>query len=338
MPKFAFAVLLASAGIVPAQDTPRTKPKNPHGRVPYDVRHNASDREFDGDTTERRIEVDPKLNLSLCAVSGRLLVNGSDQNELRVLVRDGSAFSFSVKESNTATEKPLWITLNSADEKFSGFGSPGCIWGDSIEIDLPRNASVSVKGRDLSAVIDSVRKAAFDSIGGDITFRNIANGISASTGRGDINVETARGPIKVNSTTGSILLFDVGPSASGDALKANTSSGTITMQDVLYKQVDANSISGSIRYTGSAVRDAAYNFFTTIGQVRLNLPADTSSSVVVSHGRGDFRSDLPFKTETDDLTGTPNGPVKMIKGVLGSGGSTTFRLSSTNGSIVIQKL
>src|SRR5439155_16456954 len=49
-----------------------------------------------GTTSERSIQVDPKVNLSLCVTQGTVSVNGWSRNEVRAFVKDGSRFEFKV--------------------------------------------------------------------------------------------------------------------------------------------------------------------------------------------------------------------------------------------------
>ena len=48
-----------------------------------------------------------------------------------------------------------------------------CIWGEEIEIDVPFNSTVNIKGQETITTIDTVRKASVKTISGDITLRNV---------------------------------------------------------------------------------------------------------------------------------------------------------------------
>lgn len=289
----------------------------------------------DGSTSEKAITVDSNVNISICVTNGNLKVNGWNRNELRVFVKDGSKFGFKVQETSPKTGTPVWVMLNALAPTTGKIAPQGeCIWGDEIEIDAPTGSVVNIKGKETSSTIDSVRKVNIRMIGGDLGLRNISSGIMASAGQGDITVEESTGPMTLESTTGNIVVFGAGPSEVGDILKAKTNGGAISLERLKYRQIDVNSISGSVAYTGDLINGGTYGFGTSNGSIRLTLPSSTKSFVIASYGFGMFSSDIPVKTITENIT---PGPVKSINGTTNGGGGAELRLTTNNGSISIKK-
>lgn len=288
-----------------------------------------------GDTSEKSIEVDKNVNLSLCVTQGSLKVNGWNRSEIRVFVKDGAKFAFNVQLKSPKTNMPALINLTGLDSKTKGkYTVPNeCIWGEEIEIDVPVNAIVNIKGQETTTVIDTVRKASVKTIGGSINLRNIAEGSVAVTYEGDVTVESSTGPMTLESTNGNVIVFDAGPNEIGDYFKAKTNSGSVNLQKLGYRQVDVTSISGSVSFNGEILSGGSYSLSTSNGSIRMSVPVNTSCQVVASYGFGTFNYDLPLKIETENIM---EGPVKRVVGKLGTGGASV-RLTTNSGSIVIKK-
>ncbi len=286
-----------------------------------------------GESTERSIKVDPSINLSLCISEGTLKVNGWNRNELRVFVQDGSNFEFKTQQTSPKSGDPVWVMINAVSGRNKVTTRSECIRGGDIEIDIPLNASVNIKGQDVTTTIDGVRKASVKIIGGNTFIRNVADGVTVSGGQGGIAVENSFGAMSLDSTTGNIVVFEAGPSDIGDIFRAKTNGGAISLEKITHRQIEVNSISGSVSYSGSLLNGGSYSFGTSNGSIRLTLPTDTSSTVSASYGFGAFRSDLPITTITENIS---EGPVMSTVGRIG-GGDATLRLTTNNGSISIRK-
>ena len=288
---------------------------------------------FGGDTSEKSIVVDKNVNISLCVTQGNLKITGWNRNEVRVFVKDGSKFAFKVQETNKQNS-PSWIMLNSLDaKKGKAPVSIECIQGEEIEIDAPINAKVDIKGQETATTIDSMRVVKVRINGGDIVLRNIAEGVTATTFEGDVTVDESQGSMSLETTTGNIIVFEAGPSQTGDIFKAKTNSGNIAMNRLDFRQVDANSISGSVSYNGAILTNGTYGLSTSNGSIRLAIPATSSCQVIATSGFGTFNSEIPIKMETENIE---EGPVKRVVGKMGTGGAT-LKLTTNSGSIVIKK-
>jgi len=287
-----------------------------------------------GDTSEKSVKADGSVRLTLCVTQGTLKVNGWNRKEVRVYIRDGNKFNFNVREKNETTGDPNWITIMGVGNKGRYLGGSDCIWGNDIEIDVPLNAIISIKGQETTAQIDSVKRVEISTVGGDISLRNIAAGISAVTRQGDVTVESSKGPIRLDTTTGNIVVFEATPGEIGDPFLAKTHGGTISLQSVQHRQVEVGSISGSVLYNGTILNGGSYNFNSNRGSMRMLIPADSSFQLQATFGAGNFNSELNIKMETENIQA---GPIKTIVGRLGTGGDAFVKVSTNNGSISIRK-
>ena len=284
-------------------------------------------------TFEKSIATDPRVSVSLCVVEGNVNVYGWSRNEVRIFVREGSKVGFKVLQKSRQSESPVWIMAVGYEPKGPGMQTNECIWGENVDIDVPTGASVSIKGKETTTIIDSIRKAEIRNVGGDIVVRNVTEGVAASTYRGDVAVENVDGAISLESSTGNILASEVGPSQVGDVFRAKTNGGAISLQGLQHRDVDVNSISGSVLYDGTFFGGGSYSFRTTNGSIVLSLPQDVSCKFIATYGFGNFRSDLPFKPMTENIE--PNN-IKRITGSIGAG-DATLNLTTSYGQIVIKK-
>lgn len=291
---------------------------------------------FPAAVSERSIKVHPNVNVSIpCVSRGTVKVNGWNRSEVRVYVDRGNKFSFTVQEKSSSTGEPVWIKIAGADPRSRYGPSSECLWGEDIEIDVPVNATVSLKGHEITARIDSIRKVEIKTIGGNISLRNITGGVSAAAGQGDISVESSEGAIMLESTTGNILVFEVGPGEIGDVFKARTNSGAISLQGLDHRQVEVNSISGSVSYSGNIRSGGSYSLRTSRGSIRMSIPAASSSQISATYGHGNFLTDIPIKIVTENVS---EGPIMSVVGSFGRGGDAMIKLISNSGSIAIRKL
>jgi Putative adhesin len=326
------AAVLALPGLAQPPHSGPTPPK-PKGDWVSPKSPPAFPINFGGDTSERSIAVDSGVKLSLCMTQGNLKINGWGRSEVRVFIRDGSDIGIKTLQTNPRTAGPVWVQVYRADKtKPKDASANECVWGAEVEIDIPFGASVEVKGQETETSVDGVKRVNVRNVGGDISLRNIASGITATTYRGDVSVEDSNGTISVESTNGNILVFDAAPSEVGDTLRARTNSGAISLQRVEHRQTDANSISGSVAFTGELLSGGSYTFGTSNGSIRLSLPPTTSCKVIAIYGFGTFNSELPFKIETENIE---PGPVKRVVGRIGSG-DATLRVTTNSGTISIK--
>lgn len=282
---------------------------------------------------EKSIAVDSKVNVSLCVTAGNVNINGWDRDEIRAFVENGSNVGFAVRNASRQTGSPNWVMVLGFDpSRNKAVGMDECLSGEQIELDVPRGATVNIKSRESEISIEAVNRVRVENISGDIRLNGIAQGVEAKTYEGDVTVENSGGAVTLTSTTGNILAFEVDSGDIGDIFTARTSSGAVTLQRVGYKQIEAGSNSGSVRFVGAFSGGGQYNFKTTNGTILLDIPADTSSKVTATYGSGAFQTEIPLQDEKR----TTGSPVQKLTGLFGAGDSTV-NLTTFSGAIRIKK-
>ncbi len=328
-------LLCLSAAIDPAVLAQPEVPKTPKPKIVYGPKPPPSSpspsvyQRGERATSEKSIVVDPNINIKLCVSEGGLKINGWERDEVRVFVRDGRKPSFKVLEKDPKSGKPVWLWVVSSA---SNEGQSECLAGESVEIDAPIKAVLTLSGRTAGATVDSINKISVKIIEGSISLRNITGGITATTYQGDVMVENSAGSIMLESSTGNIVAFDVSPGLIGDLFKAKTNSGAISLQQVNHRQIEANSISGSLIFNGKFLAGGIYNFKTSNGSVRMSLPPDSSCKIAASYGFGSFTSAFQMKVLTENIS--PGG--KSLIATIGSG-DASVTVTTSSGSIGIRK-
>lgn len=284
-------------------------------------------------TSEKSIAVDPGVNVKFCVSDGAVKINGWERDEVRVFVKEGRKIGFKVLQRSAKTDKPNWVWIMNGTAAEQGRGPlSDCLAGESVEIDVPMGSVINMDARTTTATIDTVKSVSVKIIEGSINIRNVMGGVKAETYQGDVMLESSTGQITLQTTTGNIVAFDVNPGEIGDLLKAKTSSGTISLQRVSHRQIEANSISGSVNFNGSFLTGGIYNFKSSNGSIRMQLPEKSSCTISASFGFGTFNSGLPFEIISETIT--PGG--KNIRAKIG-GGEANVTVTTSSGSIVIKK-
>ena len=197
---------------------------------------------------------------------------------------------------------------------------------------MPRGATVNIKNYESETNISSIAKLVIENASGDIYINNIERGVDATTYEGDVTIEKSSGAISLSSTTGNIIAFDLAPSEIGDIFKARTNSGAITLQNIEHRQIDINSTSGSMKFTGEFQNGGQYKFGTQNGTISLLLPENSSCKILASYGFGVFNSDIPLQ----NVLKSTGSKTQSLTATMG-GGNATLNLTTYSGAIRIKK-
>jgi hypothetical protein len=282
---------------------------------------------------EKSILVDAKIYISMCVSEGKVKINGWERNEIRAFVKEGSAVGFEIRKMNEQTKKPLLVKIVDLDtSNDKNIGVEECLSGEEIELDVPRNATVDIKGSASETNINLVSRTLIKYVSGDIFLSNVAQGIEASTFEGDVTVENSSGVINLTTTSGNIVAFNVSPKEIGDIFKSKTSSGAITLQQLEFGQTEVTTSSGSIRFTGAVQNGGQYNFGTQNGSITLFIPPNSSGKLDASYGFGVFDSELPLK----NVFKPNSSKTQSLTAVFGTG-DATINLKTVSGAIRIKK-
>ncbi|HST53981.1 MAG TPA: DUF4097 family beta strand repeat-containing protein [Pyrinomonadaceae bacterium] len=367
--KFLFSIILfalivappASAQTHPAekkaevQKTVRVETKVETERETEREAEPAADEDF---AVERRVDAAADVALSLCVTSGDVVVRGWDRAEVRARVSESGGVKLDAGGGQPARRVEVVV----AEDKEAGLESGGCGSTSTLELMVPRGASVNIQARDGHVEIADVAEAHVQSLSGDVDISRASRSVEVSCLSGDISLEDSSGPVRLAAISGNVEARNVRTIAQGDSFEAKSTSGDVTLEGIAHSQVNGSTVSGGVIYTGALARGGVYDFRTISGDVTLELPADSSFTVhaKVFQG-GDIVTDFPIKTLTGTNTSTqsdaqswptpptpPDGrkpgkskPPKdesqtRLDGTVGTG-DAVVNLSSFNGSVRLKR-
>ena len=325
---------------VPAKPAPTPKDKEEKEelwtppKTPREPRYPTRYPSESDQTTEKFIAVDPNVSVKLCVSEGNLKINGWERNEVRVFVRSGRLPGFKVLEKDHKSGKANWLMVTNMRPEGARPGPMSeCLAGEEIEMDVPMGSALSLTGRAANTVIDSVQKVAVKTADGHISLKSIPGGISASTYQGNLEVVNSGGAIALETTTGNITAFDVTPGQIGDLFRAKSNGGNVSLQQVDHRQIEASSITGSVNFNGKFLPGGLYNFKTSNGAIRMQIPVKSSATIKASYGFGAFNSEIPLKFVYQNVT---DGG-KNFQAMIGSG-DANINITTNTGVINIKRL
>ena len=289
----------------------------------------------DDQEVERTTAADPKVVLSVCLGSGNITVHGWDRNQVHARMSDGMQIEFQPSASgNSAPPKELSLGMSN--------GEPGlskrCLPFGSLELDVPREATVNVQGGDAEINASGVAKVSINTQNGAVTVERATGAVNVNTLGGEITVGNSQGPIKVHSVGGTIEVHDVSPRVPEDVCEVGNVGGDITLAQIAHSQVKVNTVGGDVDFSGALARGGRYNFQTISGDLSLTLPPDSSFRLNATL-QGEVDSDFPLKSSSPSVDETDNDRrhlPQQIEGTYGTG-DALITLSSFNGSIQLRK-
>lgn len=297
-----------------------------------------------------RVSASPNVVVSVCLTSGDVIVRGWERSEVRARVdQPGSLRLQAVGEQPAGRVEVLALP-----HKDARIEPEGCGMVESLELTVPRGATVNVQARSGNVEVSDVAEARVDSLSGDVDLSGIERSAEVNSMSGDVTLAGARGRVRLRTVSGTVEAIDARKLDVNDVLEASSTSGDVLLDRVDYSQIRASAISGSVRMTGPLARGGSYEFKTISGDVTLTLPADSSfklnAGVVMS---GEIITDFPVKTTTTDPDGAVVGgppsqstgkrvrsgqPLQTrLVGTVGDG-EADLRLTSFNGTLYLKRL
>lgn len=259
---------------------------------------------------ERRAEAEPRAVVSLCVNEGDVIVRGWDRNEVRARAAGEGTLRLLTPNVRPAPRVEVLVS----DQPDENPGSGRCGSNETIELTVPRGATVEVESRTGHVEVADVAEARVKVLSGDVDVRRVSQSVEVSCLSGDVSVSDSTGPVRVVSVSGDVEARNLRTASAGDDFEAKSTSGDVTIEGIGHGQVLGSAVSGQILYTGALSRGGSYDFRTISGDVTLELPADASfnlhAKVVVS---GEIVTDFPVRTGATASAGAgqhaaPPGP------------------------------
>jgi hypothetical protein len=292
----AFTLPLA-AGAAAQQKAPPAPPPRSTPRPPQSSPPPPPAEDF---TMERRVAAEPAVFVSLCITSGDVVVRGWDRNEVRARASETGSLRLLTPNVEPAPRVEVLVSHQRDSELSSG----QCGLTDSLEVVVPRGATVELRVSDGHVEVDGVTEARIRNLSGDVVVRGVSRAVEVSCMSGEIELSDSSGRARLHTVSGSVVARNVRTVAPNDVLDASSTSGDVTLERVGHAQVRGATVSGSVLYAGALARGGVYDFKTTSGDVTMALPSDSSFRLraKVVHS-GEIITDFPVRT-----AGAPPNP------------------------------
>ena len=248
----------------------------------------------EGFALERRAEAEARAVVSVCVNSGDVIVRGWERNEVRARIEEEGGLRL-LTPGNVPRAPRVEVLVS--DERDVELGAGYCGSNRTVELTVPRGATVEVRLNSGHAEVTDVAEARVKILSGDVDVRRVSRAVEVSCLSGDVSVSDSMGPVRVVSISGDVEARNVRTASPGDSFEASSQSGDVMIERVGHGRVTGSAVSGNLLYTGALARGGSYDFRTISGDVTMELPADASFSlhakVVVS---GEIVTDFPVRT------------------------------------------
>jgi hypothetical protein len=250
-------------------------------------------------------------------ISGEIIITGWTRPEAKV-------YASTERGWIEARLSPNRITLRPRSDR----GRSG---STRYEISVPIGTRVQA-----SSVSGGIRITGTDgeveasAVNGAVEVIGASDRITISTVNGKLHAARLRGRTRVGNTNSSIEVEDV----VGD-LSASSVSGRITLSGVKSSHVAAETVSGSVTYSGTIDPAGSYEFSTHSGGVHMEIPDNAAADLQLETFSGRITSAFPITLQPGDISSMARHNKKM-QFMIGRGGAR-ITASTFSGNITIDK-
>jgi DUF4097 and DUF4098 domain-containing protein YvlB len=177
---------------------------------------------------------------------------------------------------------------------------PGPMTGTDFELTVPSWIGLNVEGIECSADVEGLSgSVSISTVEGDVVLRALSGSAQANSVEGNVTVDAGSGAIHAHTVNGDVLVRRT----TGD-VAAESVDGDIVLDDVRARTVEASTVDGDVRFSGTFDPGGRYSFTTHDGDVWLLLPASTRATLGVRmHGNVQLDSELPLTMTSDGRSG-----------------------------------
>jgi len=233
------------------------------------------------DGRELRIDVEPDVRVDVEIVSGRIEIEGWDEDVVRIRskgaeIRDLDIDTGRKQVSVRAMSSHGWSPFSRASAEVK------------LRIDVPRGAYVNA--RTVNGPIrakDVEGRISFHAANGKIEVRGAPREAQLETINSGIDFEGEGSRVDARTVNGKIELEGV----AGEVL-ATTVSGSIEVEGGVLERADLRTLSGSIELEARLAPGARVLTKSYSGSIRLELPEDTSARFEIQTFSGEIRNEF----------------------------------------------
>ena len=198
-----------------------------------------------------------------------------------------------------------------------------------LDITVPTGTNVILEGFSTAFSVRGVKgEAKIESLSGDVQVSDAVGLVQVDAVSGSIEVLKAQGDVQAEAVSGVVTVAGVDGN-----VEAESVSGRISITEAKSRSVRAETVSGSITYSGTIEQTGNYVFKSHSGRLTLAVPENTGATVSLQTYSGNVDSDFPVTLESGI---SQMGHESRYEFRLGSGRSRIV-LETFNGNIRIQR-
>ena len=257
------------------------------------------DREYRS-SVDTTFDFDRRGLVSLTIGSGDIIVTAWSREQIRVhATSEGGGVRLDASSSR--------VNLDLSNRYGGG--------GDSrFEVTVPIGVRVVARAQSGDISISGTQSEVdARSQSGDVKVEDVANRVDIGTLSGDIEVHGANGDVQIKSVSGDIRVNEF----KGD-FEGETVSGSVELRGATAHSVRSHSTSGDLVYEGRIDPSGRYELIAHSGDIKLNIPSNTSAELSVSTWSGTLDSDFPITLRPGEH-GIGSGQAKRFTFTIGNG-------------------
>jgi hypothetical protein len=289
-----------------------------------------------GKRAEARLAVEPNVNVTLCAASGNITVRGWERNEIHAVSLNGAHIELrrEAQANGTQAGAPrVQVIAHESAEESAGTRPDGCRVSSNIELHVPQTAMVSLKTRGGNINMEGLAHVRVETLSGTTDLRRIKRTTKVESISGDVFLSDSTGEVYINSSSGNIKVVSTGALAESEKFSAKSLSGDVSLEQINYRQVKAETVSGRVGFLGPLASNGHYDLKSTLGNVTLTLPSDASFQVKAAVSQaGEIINDFPLNGGGVNTASA----LHALNGVYGKGDSVLV-LSSFSGRVRLRR-
>jgi len=276
----------------------------------------AQDSRFDRpqrvDTT---LSLDKNGTVSVSIYSGRVNVVGTTGSQVRIR---------GTTEQDELEIRNRYGGVSVSLEPERGHGGRA-----ELEVSVPVGTNVILESYSAPMSVRGVKgEAKLEALSGDLEVFDAQGSVSVETVSGDITINKVDGDVRAESVSGSLGVTDV-----KGGIETESVSGRISIVRADSKSARAETVSGSVGYSGSIDAMGNYVFKTHSGRLTLGFPTNAGATLSLQTFSGTVDSDFPLTMET--RKGRP-GHESQMEFKVGDGRARVI-LETFSGNIIIQR-
>jgi DUF4097 and DUF4098 domain-containing protein YvlB len=249
--------------------------------------------------------------------SGRVVVVGWDQNEVRVTgeVDDDAELEL----DGTGSHIQIGVDSRNGHGQSEARIEVRVPRGSRVEIDASPNASVEVQG------VDGRIRA--EAVNGGITVEGGSSEIEVETVNGGVEIDAPASRVRAESVNGRVVI----EGASGD-IEASTVNGRLEVSGGRFERARLEIVNGRVIFAGDLSRTALLEVESVSGDVELILAGDVAADFQVSSFSGEIDNDFGARAERTSRW-TTEKELRFSNG----GGGASVEIHTLSGDVQLRK-